>query len=674
MGCLFRRWRLLALVAAGLLLAGVAAWWFWPDGGDPRLAAYVHARPPVPVVFTSRSHPESFRAAAPEGAVYAYPGQRLWQATEGRLRLLTPRGTVHELTWGKPLPDGSTLIDVMSPSVSLDGTKVIFAGRKGPPDHGHFRIYEVGIDGRGLRQLTGGPDDPGCTAVPPLRYRNEADGRWLPQTAALSCLPTPGLPVNLALTVLTRPSLLADEQRKAVDYDDVDPIYLPAGRIVFVSTRIPDLGRGHARRASHVWMMNADGSNKHPMSANRNNDRWPFLTSSVSLTFSMWSRNTEVIVEGGTDLRPYREGMDCETLPTDLWQAALLAPGDDRFGMLIKPQAPVWRPRPLFNGRIAFMTDFRYGDPDPFARLEVVQAPVSLLQAAPSSNPRYRELPKAGNARLLRGPVRDPQDRPLVLATPSPCPDDKVLLAGAVREADWKAPEPGRWALYLASQDWPSADGQPVSAEQAQLQLLFDDPDLVDAEPAAVYVRPFTKLPPDPAEPSLRERTIQLANGRSYAGPAGQLVSGNLYQAPNEDFPGQHTDAGHKPIFHSPPFGAIDHVRFYASYRDRFDDPLLPRREGGWELILKAPLQHKMDSFDAWLPSGVPFVLAGFTADGKVASWETKAVDAQGRHGRFYAYAGDHYSSVRPGVHQMCVGCHAGHSGQPDLDHTEKRR
>src|SRR5262245_41724860 len=187
--------RRLALLAAGAALGAAALWWWAvrPDPGDARLAAYVYARPPVSIVFTSRSGPASLRAAAPAGEGLVWPGQPLWQAREGRLRLLTPRGTVHELTWGKPLPDGTTLIDVMSPTVSPDGKKIVFAGRKGGDDHGHFRLYEVDIDGRGLRQLTGGNDDAGCTSVPPMRHARAGDSAMLP-----------------------------DGQRCAVDYDDVD--------------------------------------------------------------------------------------------------------------------------------------------------------------------------------------------------------------------------------------------------------------------------------------------------------------------------------------------------------------------------------------------------------------------------------------------------------------------
>ena len=46
------------------------------------------------------------------------------------------------------------------------------------------------------------------------------------------------------------------------------------------------------------------------------------------------------------------------------------------------------------------------------------------------------------------------------------------------------APAPGRYGLYLAADDW---QGAPLTADHAKLQLLFDDPSFVDAEPVAVY-------------------------------------------------------------------------------------------------------------------------------------------------------------------------------------------
>src|SRR5437588_3119670 len=87
-GWRWKRWLWLLLITG--VPAGVPAivWFYQPDPGDPALRAFVHARPPVPIVFTSRSEPASFVAAAPGGEVYTEPGQPLWQAREGRLRLL----------------------------------------------------------------------------------------------------------------------------------------------------------------------------------------------------------------------------------------------------------------------------------------------------------------------------------------------------------------------------------------------------------------------------------------------------------------------------------------------------------------------------------------------------------------------------------------------------------
>ncbi len=321
--------RRVAVGAVVLAASALAAYWFGfrPDPGDPRLNALVRARPPVPVVFTSRSEPLSLEAAAPDGEEFRYPGKRLWAAREGRLRVLTPRGTVRELTWGRPLPDGGTLVDVMSPSVSLDGRTVLFAGRKGGDDPGHFRLYEVGVDGSDLRPLTGGPTDDGADAVPPLRFA--ADGSTLPEGA-----------------------------RRRIDYDDVDPVEVRASprQILFASSRAPDLGRDHARRSTQLWLLHADG-HKTPATANRNNDRWPWVLASGYVAFSLWSRNREVVTADGTDVRPFDPAEPSATPPTDAWLGAFTRiSSSGHFGMLVKPAVPVWRPRALGNGRVAFMT------------------------------------------------------------------------------------------------------------------------------------------------------------------------------------------------------------------------------------------------------------------------------------------------------------------------------
>jgi hypothetical protein len=577
--------------------------------------------------------------AAPEGEGFTAPGQRLWPAREGRLRLLTPRGTVHELTWGKQLPDGGALIDVMSPSVSLDGERILFAGRKGGEDPGHFRLYEIGVDGTGLRQLTGGPDDEGCAAVPPLRWR--ADKSRIP-----------------------------DAERRATDYDDVDPIELNFAdrRILFVSSRAPDLGRDHARRSTTLWVLHSDGR-KEQITGNRNNDRWPYLLTSRYISFSLWSRNREVIPADLGDLRPYESGMTCASRPTDSWLGAFTSSAG-HFGMLVKPPFPVWRPRPLFANRITFMTTFAEpGSYTDYPPLTVVQLPPGTIANVPSARPADQPLPKPENVHLRRGPDRDADGRTIWLATPSACPPSNVVLAGAPLAAGAKAPEPGAYGLYLATDDWPEGDS-PATADQIDLKLLFDDPEFVDAEPVAVYERKIAlnDLVKESSGGGSPAPDSGSENGPNPGGQRGTIMATSI-DMPTfmGDLPGQRTDAGQGPIFDGPPADAIDHLRIYAARRDRFDDPVKPRIPGAWELVVKAPVKAGVVS--ANLPTDTPTVLAGYDKTGHIVRWETQPRDSQRRRAAFYAYAGDHYSQMRPTAKIFCVGCHPGHSGVPPDTH-----
>ncbi len=591
------------------------------------LRAWAKFAPAYPIVFTSRSEPTSLIAPADRGDGFTYPGTIPWKASEGRLRMLTTQGGVVELTWNRPLADGTTLIDVMSPTISLDGKRILFAGRKSAPDAGHWRIFEMDLSGEPFRQLTGGPGDPGCHAVPPLRFDSSG-------------------------------ALLGENERRQIDFDDVDPVDLGPKGIAFVSSRLPDLGRDHSRRSTQVWRLpkNALENESHeavPISANRNNDRWPFLLGCDRLVFSSWSRVTEGVTHDRKEVKPFSEGGSFAHHPYENWMASRLTPNGAEFGYAIKSAEPVWRPRPLFNGRIVYMTE---SPKDPGA-IRIAQADWGYIRSSPSSLAYETQFPDQGNALRLWGPQKDQQGRELLCGCPSPSPENAVLFAGAL-----KGQPKETYALYQTHDDW--TDGE------AAVQLLFDDPNLVDSEPVAVYAREIQFVDNDQAAVTTnrhKPESISFASGGKFRGPMGYLENLAVLLPVRSPIPWNDAKAGSRvdpqinPLIPAPTM--IKSIAFYGSRRDRFDDPNNPRIKGGFEALAVEALRPE-GSLEHWVPSDplVPTLLAGLDSEGKIATWQGKAKDPSGKLATYIAFAGDHYSAAKPNGYHYCNGCHAGHT------------
>ena len=127
------------------------------------------------------------------------------------------------------------------PEISWDAERVLFCF-KGEP-RGSTSIYEIGVDGRGLRRLS----DP----TPYLdRYNGNHDD-------------TSG-------------------------QHDVYPTYLPDGRIVFLSTRPSGLVPCANYGVAILHVMNADGSDVHPISVNNVNEFDPAVLPDGRLLFCRW--------------------------------------------------------------------------------------------------------------------------------------------------------------------------------------------------------------------------------------------------------------------------------------------------------------------------------------------------------------------------------------------------
>jgi len=135
---------------------------------------------------------------------------------------------------------------VLEPRLSYDGRRIVFsfvrcAGRMPQPsraedeaEEGYYHVYEVGVDGSGLRQLTRGP------------------------------------------------------------YDDLMPNYLPEGGIVFSSTRRRGYARCFGGQFSPRWhvytlhRMDADGGYVRPLSVHDTNEWFPTVLPSGLVMYARW--------------------------------------------------------------------------------------------------------------------------------------------------------------------------------------------------------------------------------------------------------------------------------------------------------------------------------------------------------------------------------------------------
>ena len=152
---------------------------------------------------------------------------------------------------------------MMHPDLSFDGRRAVFAysDHSRPKRERQFFLYEVGVDGRGLRRLTGGRKDP----------------------------------------------LVGAHGRRTIVIEDYDPCYLPDGGIAFVSTRSQSSVRCHegGRYCPNyvLYRCDGDGSNIRQLSYGEAAEwdpavmpdgqilwtRWDYVNRPVLPTMGLWT-------------------------------------------------------------------------------------------------------------------------------------------------------------------------------------------------------------------------------------------------------------------------------------------------------------------------------------------------------------------------------------------------
>ena len=152
--------------------------------------------------------------------------------------------------------------------LSFDGKKVVFGYRSKEKS---FRIYEVGIDGKGLRQLT---------------YVSGAE------TKAAHNYRVSG--------------------HSGADLHDSDPVYLPNGKIMFVSTRSMQNVFCFPATVTNLHVMDADGKNMRRLSLSPLTEMGPCLLADGRVAYTRWEYVDKGLGNGQSlwAVRPDGSGVD----------------------------------------------------------------------------------------------------------------------------------------------------------------------------------------------------------------------------------------------------------------------------------------------------------------------------------------------------------------------------
>lgn len=133
--------------------------------------------------------------------------------------------------------------NVRDPQIHYDARKLLFSYL--PKGKRHYSLYEINLDGTGLRQLTGQGED----AVPGMQdYATYSPPGW----------------------------------------DDIEPTYLPDGQIIFCSTRANRYVQCWMTQVATLYKCDADGGNLRALSANIEQDNTPWVLSNGQVAYMRW--------------------------------------------------------------------------------------------------------------------------------------------------------------------------------------------------------------------------------------------------------------------------------------------------------------------------------------------------------------------------------------------------
>lgn len=526
----------LALAAVIALAAVLAA---RPDAGPSEGLGTAPAQPGaarLPRLVFASRHPIEGAAA---GTVPGLGPHQRAAAPGGRLMIREPDGRV------RPLLRAGLLYDVSDPDVSWDARRIVFAAT--PARDSAWRIYVVGTDGRNLRALTG-----------------------------------------------------ADSANGTARFDDLDPCWLPDGRVCFASTRYPQLAQLGGVATTNLFIVGPDGGRPVRMTSERNGAEQPTVHPlSGRIVYARWWFNrylaTETDPSGLTTAR-------ARAVPGDsvnLWQAVSATPDGDQVKLAggnprVRAEMMAYQPLVLGEG---------------------------TLVGVWSSDPGLSPAPGVTGLQIFRGgfgPALRPSAIPAGASAcaPAALPERRILFS-LDRLGN------GDYGLYTIRRDG------------SGLRKVLDLPGTLELDGAVVARRPRPPVLPSLLMEHPRKRPPRRMEEVRDINLTFRFDCLNVFTNAPVDVP----------ITDAPPIDRDVRIRFYAA----LSRPGQPGADTA-VLVREARVRRTGGVHEHELPADVPLFEQLVDAHGHVLRSTLGPAHVSGLNsGRFGA-----------GTH--CVGCHAGHS------------
>ncbi len=551
-----------------------------------------------PIVYVSRVFDADARTKAIDTvAVRATRGSLIFRDESGAERVLVDASA--------PDAPRSSPVDVADPDVSWDATRVVFAGFS--EAEGAWRIFEIGIDGADLRQIT--------------RGKRRVDLARHGEAAAL----------------LER-------------HDDLDPCYLPDGRICFVSTRYPGVAPDGRSRTTNLYVVAADGSDPRRITTERFGGDTPAVDPTTGhIVYSRWWRtsagtildadgaNTGAIPPGSPEYGggggPFTEfgedvltGVAEEEFPgVNSWFLASIRPDGGDMKMLSGfhlDRAQTQAYRPVFYPSGAIVALF-------IPQTPVIGLPgpngVRMFERGPS-RPRPIDGPQDFSELAEIEQLQDPERADD--ADPGR-PPNRTLYASA-------APVSQSWMLVAARRSLPEDhDLYLLEIRNGNLEPLVSRPGSDELDAVPVFRRPVPPVVPDRAGREPVEVSPRTAEEAHRLGGSFTFLVENLHVNAPLDVP--------LPL--APPVGEDLTIEFWMAPPGESLTAVDP------PVLLHAERVGPSGRVEVDLPAGVPLFEVLRRPDGEIA---------RGRDGQIYHVGGMNFG--RAGEVSRCVGCHAGHS------------